>query len=139
MNDKFKHFIAFSLLLITFSVQAQFEPIPFDKKWHIGAGAVLATWGTFAGNSLNLSAEESALLGVATGFTAGIGKECFDLMDGAIMKQRHPFDPMDVAATTMGGIIGAGLSYAALKIFRRPPVIYSQVGKGFEIGVKIRL
>jgi len=41
------------------------------------------------------------------------------------MKQHHPFDPMDIAATTLGGVIGAGLSYAALKIFKKPPMIYS--------------
>lgn len=102
-------------------------------------GAVAGTWGTFAGNSLDLSAEESALFGVAAAVTAGVGKELMDVGEKWIFKVDNRFDPMDVAATTMGGIIGAGLSYAALKIFKRPPVIYAEVNKGVQIGVKIRL
>lgn len=124
MNDKLK--LTITAIFFVATMQAQiFEPVPLDKKWHIGGGAFAGVWGTFAGNSLELSPEESALMGVATGLAAGIGKECFDLLDGAIMKQHHPFDPMDIAATTLGGVIGAGLSYAALKIFKKPPMIYS--------------
>lgn len=134
-----KHILTLALILTTLTVTAQFEPIPYDKKWHIGCGAIAGVWGTFMGNSINLSAEESALVGVATSLTAGIGKELMDVGEKFVFKVDNRFDPMDVAATTMGGIIGAGLSYAALKIFKRPPVIYSQVGKGFEMGVKIRL
>lgn len=128
-------------ILLTGVISAQIvEPVPFDKKWHIGGGAFAGVWGTFAGNSLELSPEESALMGVVMGLAAGIGKECFDLLDGAIMKQRHPFDPMDIAATTLGGVIGAGLSYAALKIFKKPPVIFSLADtKSIQVGVKIRL
>lgn len=37
------------------------------------------------------------------------------------------------------GAIGAGLSYAALKIFKKPPMIYSFAdAKSVQIGVKIR-
>ncbi len=140
MNDKLKHFIAGALIAIAISANAQITgPIPFDKKWHIGAGTVASAWGTFAGNSLELSPEESALFGVATGFVAGIGKECIDVAPQIFGRKDARFDPMDVAATTMGGVIGAGLSYAALKIFKKPPVIYAGVNKGFEIGIKIRL
>ena len=140
MTDKLKHlFAAAGIALVTLTATAQFEPIPYDKKWHIAAGTFAGTWGTFAGNSLDLSAEESALFGVAAAVTAGVGKELMDVAPRIFGHDEARFDPMDVAATTMGGIIGAGLSYAALKIFKKPPVIYSQVGKGFEIGVKIRL
>jgi hypothetical protein len=117
-------------LLITVSLQAQ---IDVDKKYHAGAGMVIGTWGTFAGNSMNWKPEKAALFGVATAVTAGIGKELWDKIDYG------RFDVKDVGATAIGGVIGAGLSYAALKIFKKPPVIYTATGKGFEIGVKIRL
>lgn len=123
------------------TLQAQIiEPVPFDKKWHIGAGAVAGVWGTFAGNSLDLSPEDAALFGISAAVIAGIGKECIDIAPIVLGRKDVRFDPMDIAATTMGGIIGSGLSYAALKIFKKkPPVIYTATGKGFEIGVKIRL
>jgi len=45
-------------LLIPCLVRAQeFKPIPIDKQYHIGAGAFAGVWGTFAGNSLNLTPE----------------------------------------------------------------------------------
>jgi hypothetical protein len=48
---------------------------------------------------------------------------------------------MDIAATTMGGIVGAGLSYVALKIFKKkPPVIYGMASsKGLQAGVIINM
>lgn len=117
-------------LLIAASLQAQ---IDVDKKYHAGAGVVIGTWGTFAGNSLNLSSEKSAMFGLASAVTAGIGKELWDKIDYG------RFDVKDVEATVIGGVIGAGLSYAALKIFKKPPMIYTATGRRFEIGVKIRL
>ncbi len=138
MNDKLKHFIACSLVSIaTLTVTAQIvEPIPFDKKWHMAAGAFAGTWGTFMGNSLDLSAEESALVGVASSVMAGVGKELWDVSEEILFGKEHNFDVMDIAATTFGGVIGVGLSYAALKIFKKPPVIYAEVNKGFEVGFK---
>lgn len=116
-----------------------FEPIPFDKKWHIAAGAVAGTWGTFAGNSLEWSPEESALFGVAMSAVAGIGKECMDVAPVVFGNKSARFDVMDIAATVEGGIIGAGLSYVALKIFKKkPPVIYANVNKEYKIGVSFQ-
>ena len=139
MNDKLK--LTITAIFFVATMQAQiFEPVPLDKKWHIGAGTVASAWGTFAGNSLELSPEESALFGVATGFVAGIGKECIDVAPQIFGRKDARFDPMDIAATTLGGVIGAGLSYAALKIFKKPPVIYGFADtKSVQIGVKIRL
>ena len=127
-------------ILITGALSAQtFEPVPFDKKWHMAAGTLAGVWGTFAGNSLELSPEESALFGVAMSVVAGIGKECMDVTERWVFKTPGAkFDCMDIAATVEGGVIGAGLSYVALKIFKRkPPVIYADTNKGIKIGVGI--
>lgn len=127
-------------ILITGALSAQtFEPVPFDKKYHIGAGTLAGVWGTFAGNSLQWSPEESALFGIAMSGVAGIGKECMDVSERWAFKTPGArFDCMDIAATVEGGIIGAGLSYVALKIFKRkPPVIYADTNKGIKIGVGI--
>ena len=136
MNDKLKHFITFTALLITITAQCQItKTVPFDKKWHIGCGAIAGVWGTFMGNSIDLSAEESALVGVAAGLIVGIGKETLDIAPLIVGQKNVQWDTMDIAASTLGGVIGAGLSYAALKIFKRPPVIYAEVNKGFEVGI----
>jgi hypothetical protein len=128
-------------LLIAGVIQAQIvEPVPFDKKWHMGAGAVAGVWGTFAGNSLDLSPEGAALFGVATAFVAGLGKEAMDVSEEIIFGKEHNFDPMDVAATALGGIIGAGLTYAGLKIFKKPPVIYGFADtKSVQVGIILNL
>ena len=128
-------------ILITGALSAQtFEPVPFDKKYHIGAGALAGVWGTFAGNSLEWSPEESALFGVAMSAVAGVGKECMDVTEGWVFKTPGAkFDCMDIAATVEGGIIGAGLSYLALKIFKKKTVLYADINKGFTVGVKVQL
>ena len=135
--------IKFTILaiLLTGVISAQIvEPVPFDKKWHIGAGAVAGVWGTFMGNSLNLSAEESALVGVGVSLVAGVGKECMDIAPIVFGRKDVEFDPMDVAATTLGGIIGAGLTYAGLKIFKKSPVIYSFADtKSVQVGIILNL
>lgn len=121
------------------SAQA-FTPIPYDKKWHIAAGTFAGVWGTFAGNSLELAPEESALFGVAASVAAGVGKELWDVSWCILGDKSATFDTMDIAATTLGGMIGTGLSYVALKIFKKPPVIYSVVNdKSIQVGVKIKL
>ena len=127
--------------LITGILSAQtFEPLPFDKKWHIAAGAVAGTWGTFAGNSIELTPEQSALFGVAAATVAGIGKELMDVSERWIFKAPGArFDAMDIAATVEGGIIGAGLSYLALKIFKKKTVLYGDINNGFIVGVKVQL
>lgn len=128
-------------ILLTGAVSAQIvEPVPFDKKWHIGAGAIAGIWGTLAGNSLELAPEESALFGVAASVAAGVGKELWDVSWCILGDKSATFDTMDIAATTLGGMIGTGLSYVALKIFKKPPVIYSVVNdKSIQVGVKIKL
>ena len=140
MNDKLKHAIAgVALLMLTASLAAQIvEPVPFDKKWHIACGSIAGVWGTFAGNSIDLSPEGAALFGVAAALVAGVGKELMDVSEEILFGKEHNFDPMDVAATTMGGIIGTGLSYAALKIFKKKPYIYvGNVRNNLTIGVRI--
>ena len=128
-------------ILITGALSAQsFEPVPFDKKYHIGAGTLAGVWGTFAGNSIQWSPEESALFGVAMSAVAGIGKECMDVSERWVFKNDAArFDPMDIDATVEGGIIGAGLSYVALKIFKKKaPVFYGQTKGKIEIGVIVK-
>ena len=127
-------------ILITEALSAQsFEPVPFDKKYHIGAGALAGVWGTFAGNSLEWSPEESALFGVAMSAVAGIGKECMDVAPVVFGNKSARFDVMDIAATVEGGVIGAGLSYVALKIFKKKaPVFYGQTKGKIEIGVIVK-
>jgi hypothetical protein len=50
MNDKLK--LTITAIFFVATMQAQiFEPVPLDKKWHIGGGAFAGVWGTFAGNS----------------------------------------------------------------------------------------
>lgn len=123
--------LTFLALLIAGTLQAQ---ITVDQKYHFGAGVVISTWGTFAGNSMNLKPEKAALFGLASAATAGIGKELWDKIDYG------KFDTKDLNATIVGGFVGAGLSYAALKIFKKPPVIYSFAdSKSIQVGVKIRL
>ena len=127
-------------ILITGALSAQtFEPVPFDKKYHIGAGTLAGVWGTFAGNSLEWSPEESALFGVAMSAVAGIGKECMDVAPVVFGNKSARFDVMDIAATVEGGVIGAGLSYVALKIFKKKaPVFYGQTKGKIEIGVIVK-
>ena len=142
MNDKIKHFIAtaaITLLVLTLfadTITAQsFTPIHFDKKYHIGAGTLAGVWGTFAGKSIELSDEGAALFGVAAATAAGIGKEVMDVAPALFGNETARFDCMDIAATVEGGIIGAGLTYLGMKIFKRKPLIYG--GKGITIGFKV--
>ena len=118
------------LLLAGLTATAQiFTPVAYDKKFHIGAGVVMGTWGTFMGNSLELTPEQSALTGMATATAAGIGKELWDLSWRLTGDKSASFDFNDIAATTLGGVVGVGLSYAALKIFKKPAKIYGSVSK----------
>ena len=128
-------------LLFPVIMQAQeFNPVPPDKQYHIGAGAFAGVWGTFAGNSLELTPEQSALLGVAASVAAGVGKELWDVSWCILGDKSATFDTMDIAATTLGGIVGTGLSYVALKIFKKPPVIYgAATSKGVQVGVIINM
>ena len=116
-------------LLITASLAAQ---IPYDKKLHAGAGVVIGTWGTFAGNSMNFTPEKAALLGITSAAVAGVGKELWDEIEYG------GWDWKDLGATMIGGTIGTGLSYTALKVFKKKPYIYiGNVRNNLTIGVKI--
>jgi uncharacterized protein YfiM (DUF2279 family) len=130
MNDKLKHAIAgIALLMLTASLSAQ---IPYDKKLHAGAGVVIGTWGTFAGNSMNWKPEKAALFGMGSVAVAGLGKELWDEIEYG------GWDWKDLGATMIGGTIGTGLSYAALKIFKKKPYIYvGNVRNNLTIGVKL--
>lgn len=128
--------LIFLLMLVPAICQAQ---IPVDKQYHIGAGAVIGVWGTFMGNSLELSPEKSALVGFSCAVAAGVGKELWDVSDQWFFKVSHPFDCRDIAATAAGGVVGVGLSYVALKIFKKEVPVYADISKvKTEIGVKIR-
>jgi len=91
-----------AILFVTTIFAQHFEPVPYDKKWHIGAGALAGVWGTFAGNSLELTPEQSALCGVAAATIAGIGKELMDVAPAVFGDKSARFDLMDVAATIEG-------------------------------------
>lgn len=134
-----KRVVIIIIILIPVVCSAQvFTPVAFDKKYHIGAGAVIGAWGTFTGNSLELTPEQSALFGVATATAAGIGKELWDV-SFRLFGYKDQFNLNDVAATTLGGIVGAGLSYAALKVFKKKPLIYGYADKKeIKIGVELR-
>ena len=108
------------------------QTVPVDKQYHIGAGIVIGTWGTFAGNSLNLDAERSAAFGIGAVFVAGLGKELWDELDYG------GFDMKDLGATMIGGAVGVGLTYAGLKIFKKnKPVIVARKND-LRIGVNIK-
>ena len=91
--------LLFLLLLVPAICQAQ---IPVDKQYHIGAGVVIGTWGTFMGNSLELSPEKSALVGFGCAVAAGVGKELWDVSDQWLFGIKHSFDCRDIAATAAG-------------------------------------
>ena len=134
MNDKLKHFLACAAIsLVTLTISAQ--EVPVDKQYHIGAGTVIGIWGTFMGNSCEFTPEASALVGIASSTIAGIGKEVMDVIEAEVTDNGNYFDVMDLSATMAGGIIGTGLSYAALKIFKKPPVIYGNIDKGLQMGI----
>lgn len=66
-----------------------------DKKLHLLAGlgiAIIFGW-------------HNPLIGLATGFLAGIGKELYDEYDYG------GFDKYDMFATWAGTVLGAGLVY----------------------------
>lgn len=132
-----KHLVLIiAAILLTGMVSGQ---IAYDKKLHIGAGAVAGIWGTFAGNSLELTPEKAALFGVGSAVVAGVGKELWDYSWRIFGDTSARFDPKDLGATVIGGVIGAGLSYAGLKIYYhyKPQVFTASVGGRMTMGVRI--
>ena len=110
--------------------------IAYDKKLHMGAGAVVGVWGTFAGNSLELTPEKSALFGMGSVAVAGVGKELWDV-SYRLWGHNDKFDVKDIGATLIGGVVGVGLSYAGLKIFKRAKPYYATVNDKITMGIKI--
>jgi uncharacterized protein YfiM (DUF2279 family) len=121
-------------ILLTSAISAQ---VAYDKKLHIGAGVVVGTWGTFAGNSMNWTPEQSALFGVGSVVVAGVGKEAWDYSWRIFGDTSARFDVKDLGATMIGGAVGVGLSYLGLKIFKKSKPYYATVNNKITIGVKV--
>lgn len=132
-----KHLVLIiAAILLTGMVSGQ---IAYDKKLHVGAGAVAGIWGTFAGNSLELTPEKAALFGVGSALVAGVGKELWDYSWRIFGDTSARFDPADLGATVIGGVIGAGLSYVGLKVYYRhkPQVFMASINGKATMGVRI--
>lgn len=121
-------------IFLTSAISAQ---VAYDKKLHIGAGVVVGTWGTFAGNSMNWTPEQSALFGVGSVVVAGVGKEAWDYSWRIFGDTSARFDVKDLGATMIGGAVGVGLSYLGLKIFKKSKPYYATVNNKITIGVKV--
>jgi uncharacterized protein YfiM (DUF2279 family) len=121
-------------ILLTSAISAQ---VAYDKKLHIGAGIVVGTWGTFTGNSMNWTPEQSALFGVGSVVVAGVGKEAWDYSWRIFGDTSARFDVKDLGATMIGGAVGVGLSYLGLKIFKKSKPYYATVNNKITIGVKV--
>lgn len=122
-------------ILLTVTLFAQ---IDVDKKYHAGAGIMFGTWGTFAANSCEKTPEQSFMWGVAAATIAGIGKETWDAFDKKVGHMGSGWDFADLGATVAGGVVGAGLSYAALKMFKKSNPYYTAVNGKMTMGIKIR-
>jgi uncharacterized protein YfiM (DUF2279 family) len=122
-------------ILLTGAMSGQ---IAYDKKLHIGAGAVVGVWGTFAGNSMNWTPEQSALFGMGSVAVAGVGKELWDV-SYRLWGYNDKFDVKDIGATLIGGVIGVGLSYVGLKIYYRhkPQIFTASVSGRVTTGIRI--
>lgn len=122
------------ILLMAVAIHTTFAQVPYDKKLHAGAGVVVGTWGTFAGNSMNWKPEKAALFGIGSVAAAGLGKELWDEIEYG------GFDYKDLRATMYGGVVGVGLSYVGLKIFYkyRPKIFATAVQDNMTVGLKIR-
>lgn len=139
MNDKLKHFFACAgIAAITLTSVAQ---IPVDKQYHLGAGAVMGVWGTFAGNSMMWKPEKAALFGIGSVAAAGVCKELWDQSEHWFFGKEHYFDVKDLGATMIGGVIGVGLSYAGLKIFYhyKPQIFVGNVQNNLTVGLRFTI
>jgi len=123
LNRSTKLIIAVLILSgIHFSANAQ---IARDKQLHIGAGAIVAGWGTLIpqGNS----GWKPFVYGVGSATIAGVGKELTDL--GGFGTP----DVKDLGATIIGGVVSAGVITGVKAIIkrvgpiRRNRVYYAQV------------
>jgi hypothetical protein len=124
------------VLLINAALAAQ---IPVDKQFHAGAGFVIGVWGTMAGNACEFTPEQSAAFGAAWAVAAGLGKETWDAIDKKRLGLGGGFDSADLGATILGGIIGTGLTYAGLKIFKKRQVQFLGIAERDRICVGMRL
>jgi uncharacterized protein YfiM (DUF2279 family) len=120
-------------ILLTVALSAQ---IDVDKKYHAGAGIIFGVWGTFTGNSLELTPEKSTLFGMGSATLAGIGKETWDAIDKKLYDIGSGWDFADLGATMIGGAIGTGISYLGLKIFKKSKPYYVAVNGTMTMGIK---
>lgn len=75
-----------------------FDKIPYDKKLHFAAGFIVTV---VVGISLFWFAVNSfVMIGIGTGFLAGIAKEIYDEYDYG------GFDWKDMIATWIGALVG---------------------------------
>ena len=76
-----------------------------DKLLHIMAGGFIAqlTGGILSLTGMDLAS--SAAFGIVAGFAAGFLKECYD----QFKKNSTDFDPIDLAMTTFGSVLGGAL------------------------------
>ena len=66
-----------------------FKNIAYDKKLHLAAGFIISLSSAFIG-----------VFGLLAALMAGVAKEIYDYIDYG------KYDPLDMEATWMGGIIG---------------------------------
>jgi hypothetical protein len=120
------------LILIVFILSVQnCASVPVDKKLHIACGMFAGSWGTWVGNVYTDIPEKSALIGLGISALAGLGKETIDFGTGGEM------DVKDFGASLSGGLIGAGLVYAGMKIFKKRRGYLNFGGNGLIIKFKI--
>ena len=119
--------IGLILIVLILSVQNCAGGVPVDKKLHIACGAFAGSWGAWVGSVYTDNPEKSALIGLGISAIAGAGKEIIDYSTGGSVEIN------DFKATLSGGLIGAGLVYAGMKIFKKRRSYLSFAGNGLQI------
>ena len=103
-------FIALSIAI--FSVMPVHGQIAKDKQMHLGAGAVVGSWGYM------IPAESKGwkpiVFSIGSATVAGVGKELVDM--GGFGTP----DIKDLGATVIGGVVTAGIITGVRAIFHKP-------------------
>jgi hypothetical protein len=101
------------VLVMIFGIHfsADGQVIARDKQLHIGAGAVVAGWGTLIPQ--NNKGWKPFIYGVGSATIAGVGKEVTDL--GGFGTP----DFKDLGATVLGGVVSAGIITGVKAIIRK--------------------
>ncbi len=84
-----------------------------DKQLHLGAGAVVGSWGYLL--PTQSTGWKPVAYGIGTATIAGMGKELSDL--GGFGTP----DWKDLGATVIGGVVSVGIITGFRAIFRRQP------------------